>query len=372
VVAGDVPFTSLLSFMRLRDARPFMPNTIKLILLVVAAGIFAVFARVLYVRAAQPEPTVDASRMVRIAAVDLPEGLLLREDDFGWRKVNADAVPSGAIVKDAETKELKGALLRHALTKDALITAADVIVSSDPGFLAAILKPDMRAVSVAIDDVSGNAGLIQPGDYIDLLLTQTMDRQDASRDMSITSETVAQRVRVLAVGSEFQRPKESKEISDARANARTVTLEVTPHRAEVIAVAAKLGSLSLALRSFARAATVPGASEAADDVLPPVYAGDISQVARQQRQTAPVATAPSTAPHPMSVDAPVQIFRGSEKNTALVTADASTSNWNAGMPPLPPLPSSPGAAKIPALAHTAVTTAPTMSKLPHGDLMVAQ
>ena len=50
----------------------------------------------------------------------------------------------------------------------------------------------MRAVSVAVDDVSGNAGLIQPGDYVDLLLTQQMERRTDSPDLAVSSETVVE------------------------------------------------------------------------------------------------------------------------------------------------------------------------------------
>lgn len=327
-----------------------MSNTFKIILLVVAAGIFAILARTLFMNASRPAAAPEeTSKMVRVAASDLPEGLLLRESDFGWRAVDKSAVPAGAIVQGAEATVLKGALLRHPISKDALIVAADVIPASDPGFLAATLKPDMRAVSVAIDDVSGNAGLIQPGDYIDLLLTQQMDRQDASRDMSITSETVAQRVRVLAVGSQFQRPKEGKEF-DTRVSARTVTLEVTPHRAEVIAVAAKLGSLSLALRSFARTAVAGAASDAAEEMPPPVYAGDITHAARVQRETAPAVTPVAVRAAPVETN--VQVFRGSEKTAVGGPVDQSSSAWNAGVPPLPPMPSvSGGVTKLPAPAQ---------------------
>ncbi|WP_345814952.1 Flp pilus assembly protein CpaB [Paraburkholderia sp. PREW-6R] len=321
-----------------------MSNTFKLLLLVVAAGIFAVLARTLFLNASSNTPApVESSKMIRVAGADLPEGLLLRDSDFGWRSVENGDVPSGAIVKGAEGTELKGALLRHPITKGTVIVSADVIPANDPGFLAATLKPDMRAVSVAIDDVSGNAGLIQPGDYVDLLMTQQLDRQDASRDMSITSETVAQRVRVLAVGSQFQRPKGNTSDVDSHGTARTVTLEVTPHRAEVIAVAAKLGSLSLALRSFARTAVVNAASDAIEDAPPPVYAGDITHAARVQRASAP-ATQPE-AVRAVPVDAPVQVFRGSDKSAV---GSESGGAWSSGTPPLPPIPSGmalPGAVK---------------------------
>lgn len=158
-----------------------------------------------------------------MSAADLPQGLLLRDDDLSWKVLPVADVPANAIVANtSHAQDLKGALLRHPVSNGAVLTADDVIMPSAPGFLAATLKPDMRAVSVAVDDVSGNAGLIQPGDYVDLLLTQQMERRTDSPDLAVSSETVVEHVRVLAVGSEIKRPKNnSGEMSDtARARAR--------------------------------------------------------------------------------------------------------------------------------------------------------
>jgi pilus assembly protein CpaB len=183
--------------------------------------------------------------------------------------------------------------------------------------------------------------------------------------MSVTSETVVQRIRVLAVGSETQRPKSGPTQLDTRSSARTVTLEVTPHRAEVIAVAAKLGSLSLALRSFARTAIVQGAgSETADDSPPPVWAGEISHASRSSRPaTAPAqAQAPARSPNPPA-QAEVRVFRGSDKTAAPAAATQTSSNWNSGMPPLPPplptvaVPVSMGSSDVPTQPVAASTKA---------------
>ncbi len=158
-----------------------------------------------------------------------------------------------------------------------MLVADDVILPSAPGFLAATLKPDMRAVLVAVDDVSGNAGLIQPGDYVDLMLTQQMDRRTDSPDLAVSGETVVEHVRVLVVGSEISRPKvNTGDASEAMSRARTVTLEVTPRMGEVVAVAACLGTLSLTLRSFATAsrdmvASAAGTASPVDRT--PIWAG---------------------------------------------------------------------------------------------------
>ena len=58
---------------------------------------------------------------------------------------------------------------------------ADVLRPRDRGFLAAVLAPGTRAVSIAVDPVSGVGGLIWPGDRVDVILTQEIpaSRHDA-------------------------------------------------------------------------------------------------------------------------------------------------------------------------------------------------
>ena len=313
-----------------------MSNIIKFGLLFVGAILIALIVRVVLASASRPSTQQLSAEKVRVSAADLPQGLLLRDEDIAWKQVPVADIPPNAVVYGAPgAVELKGALLRHPMTSGAVLVVDDVILPGAPGFLAATLKPEMRAVSVAVDDVSGNAGLIQPGDYVDLLLTQQMDRRTDSPDLAVSSETVVEHVRVLAVGSEIQRPK-SGDAPDANNRARTVTLEVTPRMGEVVSVAARLGSLSLALRSFATgtrdpAAPVPAASQPA-----PVWAGDISRAVRDlPRPRGPQATLSRLEPVPPPT---VTIYRGSEKSDA--TSNVAQLSGAAGnnLPPLPPLP----------------------------------
>jgi pilus assembly protein CpaB len=330
-----------------------MKNAIKLATLVVIAAIGAFIVRSLYVSASTPRvaphsPTVH----VRTAADDLPAGLLLRDTDLTWKAMPRDQVPAGALIQEqpegGNANDLKGDLLRHAVRAGALLGVADVILPGDPGFLAAALKPGMRAISVAVDDVSGNAGLIQPGDYVDILLTQQL-RSDAGVHVdparSVETETVSERVRVLAVGSAFRRPKDDESAPNAKA--RTVTIEVTPANAQTITVAAHLGSLSLALRSFATRDRHASDAEEASLPTPPVWAGDVSRALGAERSPA--------APHQSgaSVSAPrVVIYRGSTVDQADGQSAGSASTGVPGTPPLPTgAPSSPSAHADAAPAH---------------------
>ena len=322
-----------------------MSKIIKFGLLFVGALLVALIVRVVIASVARPSgPSSVATEKVRASAADLPQGLLLRDEDLTWKSVPMSEVPPGAVVADAPgAVELKGALLRHAAASGTVLMADDVILPSAPGFLAATLKPEMRAVSVAVDDVSGNAGLIQPGDYVDLLLTQQMDRRTDSPELAVSSETVVEHVRVLAVGSEISRPKrgDSPEVNNP---ARTVTLEVTPRMGEVVSVAARLGSLSLALRSFATVTRDSASSpEAASQPLAaPVWAGDISSAVRQlSKARAPQAVERASQPQVQlqPYRANVIIYRGSETSDAMSSNITQASAGTGGVaPPLPPLP----------------------------------
>lgn len=262
--------------------KPAMRN---FLLVLIGALILTIGIRISLVR--DHPQQAPAPIRVLVAAHDLPAGLLLRDSELNWQEMPAGSAPKNAILQNSpEFKTLQGALLHNPVAKGTPILSGDIISANAPGFLAASLKPGLRAVSVAINDVSGNAGLIQPGDYVDLLLTQAMhDSKSAAH--SVASETIATGLRVIAVGSALQRPKDSD--ASPNASARTVSLEVTPRAAEVITVAARLGDLSLVLRSFATndpQQASAGASIVADKLnatIPangPVWAGDISQAAR--------------------------------------------------------------------------------------------
>lgn len=230
-----------------------MSSALKFALILLAAVILAVGARAAFKARTEPDvkATAPADVMVRVAAVDLPAGLLVRESDLEWKAYPANNVPKDALQQGSAQADLNGALIRRKVAQGTVLKTADFMRSDAPGFLAAVLKPGLRAVSVPIDDVSGNAGLIQPGDAVDLILTQRLSRNTDNENRSsnsVVSETVVENARVIAVGSSFQ-TQASGDFKPVRA--RTVTLEVDPKAAEAVTVAAELGTLSLALRSFA-------------------------------------------------------------------------------------------------------------------------
>ena len=186
------------------------------------------------------------------AAHAVPAGTLARDEDYADKSVQAHDLPPHAIIDTPEARgSLRGALVRHYIDAGAPITEADVLRPRDRCFLAAVLAPGTRALSIGVDAVSGVAGLIWPGDRVDVILTQQIDHGGGT-GRQVLAETVLRDIRVIAVDQEIVQGA-SPTASAAGKLARTVTLQVTGADAERLAVAQRLGRLELAIRAAADA-----------------------------------------------------------------------------------------------------------------------
>lgn len=193
-------------------------------------------------------PPPPAKVKVMVAARALSIGSLLKDDDLTVRDLPAEAVPEGAVeASDDARLELRGALLRRYLDPNTPVLRGDVLRPRDRGFLAAVLRPGTRAIAVGVDVVTGTAGLIWPGDHVDLILTQSFTEAPVSR--RVVGETVLTGVRVIAVDQQISHGGGATEPGVGRV-ARTVTLEVTPEQAERVAVATRLGRIDLTVRAI--------------------------------------------------------------------------------------------------------------------------
>lgn len=222
------------------------------------------------------EPPAALTVDVLVTAHNIPVGTLVREEDLARRAAPADAVPNGALIDTPDRRaSLRGALLRHYLDAGAIIASGDVLYPRDRGFLAAVLSPGARAVSIGVDAISGNGGLIWPGDRVDLILTQELDQKDTPAAKRFVGETVLSDVRVVAVDQSIAQGGMASGDSTIGRIARTVTLEVTPRQSERVALAAHIGKITLAVRA------AEGAVDAGDH-RHSVYGSDISSALADQ------------------------------------------------------------------------------------------
>jgi pilus assembly protein CpaB len=223
---------------------------------------------------AEPPPPPAPRPRIAVARRPLPAGTLLKDEDLTLREVAPDAVPPGAILADAGSAgEFRGALLRRYLDPEAVLRREDVLHPRDRGFLAAVLRPGMRAISVGVDVVTGAAGLIWPGDRVDLILTQELAAGEAPLARRVIGETVLTDVRAIAVDQLFTRGANPDEAAAGRI-ARTVSLEVTSEQAERVAVASRLGRIALTVRAIDWPEGEPAAQ--GGPVFNPVFGADVS------------------------------------------------------------------------------------------------
>ncbi len=220
-----------------------------LLFLLMAAGVLG-FSAVAWVSLHPPAPVVIPVQKIQVlaAASTLRAGTLLKPDDLEIREVTDGEIPTGARRDTPQARsELFGAMVRQTLLPHQVVLPADVMRPGDHGFLAAVLTPGKRATSVGVDAVSGTAGLIWPGDHVDLILTQEIQDANVPIGCRFSGETVLKDVRVIAIDQQLVQGGTSS-TADTSQQQRTVTLEVSPEDVEKVAVATRLGKLGLAVR----------------------------------------------------------------------------------------------------------------------------
>ncbi|ENO87639.1 Flp pilus assembly protein CpaB [Thauera linaloolentis] len=251
-----------------------------------AAGV-ALLARALM----RPPPPVTVVKEVEVPSTPprevLAAGHALVPGDFLdgsaliWRKLPGEAIQAihFAAAADADRRQLErglyGATLRRPLAEGEPFTRDLLVHAGEPGFLAAVLKPGLRAVSIPTSAVSSNAGLVSAGDWVDVILSLNRDGIDPQQAVAgstpyaeLASQTILRRVRVLALNSNTASIAPAATAADDEAGRSTgargtrasggtsqrtsyesITLEVTPEAAEQLAVAREIGTLQVALRS---------------------------------------------------------------------------------------------------------------------------
>ena len=208
---------------------------------------------------APPSPEPPQTREVLVAARALPVGTLLGKDDLTRLSIDVAAVDEDHVAVNAVS--LAGYVVRRPLAEGAPLTWSAVVGSHEEGFLAAVLRPGARAVTVRVGPATAHAGLIDPGDRVDVILSAELAVEGA--ESSVHARTIVEDVRVVAidrrVGSGADLAADSEGEEAERAEITTATLEASPAQADRLVLGDHEGWLSLVVRSLAEG---PAADEA--------------------------------------------------------------------------------------------------------------
>lgn len=260
-------------------------------------------------RPAGPPPAPQ----ILVASRDLPAGALLRADDMGWRAAAAEENPAALLVQGRFAQdEVVGAATRRRLANDEPIALSAVVRPTERAFLATILGPDMRAVSISLAEAGATATQVAPGDRVDVIMLQRFGAEVDPGHRSV-GDTVLRGVRVIAtdtLGAGVPRPSGSTgraptSVPTAEARARSVTLELSEGDAEKLLVSLELGKVEVVLRSA-------HPSQTADPAYSPTWASDVMPATKDIGGKAPG--------QPSAAARPIQVLRGSKMEQVCVDA----------------------------------------------------
>jgi pilus assembly protein CpaB len=209
-----------------------------------------------------PPPTPPVPQIsVLVARAPISRGQILKPADLAWQPWPEGSVEQSYIQAGPKPIEaFAGWVARDPFAAGEPIIENKIVVPGGRGFLAAVLRPSMRAVSVPVTATSAVSGFVFPGDQVDILVTETLpiSANSSGPPQRRATETVLHDVRVIAVDQKVDNKNGEVVI------AKTVTLEVTPKQSEIIALAADMGKLSLSLRSLLASPTQASVGDSSD------------------------------------------------------------------------------------------------------------
>lgn len=175
----------------------------------------------------------DPGTTVLVAAMEIPYGTAIE-----GRHVKVISVPSGTPLGNnfANIKDVEGLVATQKVLTGEVLLKERFVKSGTGSTLAALIKPDMRAITVRVDDVVGVAGFLLPGNHVDVVAARKVNER-------ATTETILMNIHVLAVDQTSSQDKNEPVV------VRAVTLEMTPEETEVLVRAREEGRIQLTLRN---------------------------------------------------------------------------------------------------------------------------
>lgn len=227
---------------------------------------------------------------VVIAVREIPFGEKITADDLkviGWPHGN---VPEGVF---SDPAEVLGKVANQKILPGEPVLKSRAVQMGGGSSLAALIEPNMRAVTVRVNDVIGVGGFLLPGNRVDVLATRMLDQQRRAQTRTLLSN-----VKVLAVDQTALAEKDKPVV------VRAVTLEVDPRQAEKLVQATEEGTVQMALRN-------PDDSSVLEDTETVAVAPPVATPSRSRPKLAVTESAPAEAP-PVMVIRQTQVGRSAD------------------------------------------------------------
>lgn len=212
---------------------------------------------------AEVAPVVEQVEYVEvlIANANIPLGTRITADHLSWKPWPKENVRPTLITNEESDRpeaiqELEGSIVRAEIFEGEPINEAKLVRAGDSGVMAAMLSPGMRAVTTRISVETAAGGFIQPGDRVDIIITEKFNLQNNNsgaqgstgiiRDEVNIANILFENVQVLAIDQTYATDPEG----EAYVIGSTATFELSPSDATLLQEAQSSGEISLALRGL--------------------------------------------------------------------------------------------------------------------------
>lgn len=176
---------------------------------------------------------------VVVAKTDLNAGAMLSGQTVALREVPKTFLHAEAVLSE-RWNEIAGRVLSRAVRSGETILKSHIAQGLGAGF-ASQLPEGLRALTFPVNEEASIAGMLAPGDRIDLLFTTTAGNESVTVPLLFA-------VPVIATGLRTQANEHSLPDKLLAGPFRTITVSVTPADAAKITLAQDAGRITVSLR----------------------------------------------------------------------------------------------------------------------------
>jgi pilus assembly protein CpaB len=214
-----------------------MSINLKLVLTAVFFAVLAGASLFFYLQQLEKQQSKKMElRPVVVTSLSIPAETVLNRENVTIRQIPAMSIPPGAF---SRMEDVIGKTVKIQLAKGEYLTTSVLIAGQYSSGLASLIPEGKKAMSIVVNGVTGVAGLINPGNKVDLVV---------SHDEKTT--TMLQQITVLAVDHSTigtASTSVASSTTDVSERKMTITLAVTAEQAQMLALAQDFGIIRLLL-----------------------------------------------------------------------------------------------------------------------------
>jgi pilus assembly protein CpaB len=229
-------------------------KTFTLLIVAVGLGVLGAFLAMLYLNARESSlrellKPKSAPMSVVVASKDLLKGDVLDASSLSIRQVPSDFVDNNA-VRPGQFDAIEGKILQQNLALGKMLLHS-FVDSEYPADFSDTIVLKRRGMTIQVDEMSTFSGLLRPGNRIDLFVSMSLNGLD---EKSVVP--VLENVEVLTTGRDSAKDYTEKVRflrggvdAGIAQNYTTITLNVTPKEAAILASARDKGDMLALLRN---------------------------------------------------------------------------------------------------------------------------